>query len=89
MPLTVGGGVRAIADIRKLLLLDADKVSIKLRPRSTIRISWQKPPISSATSASWFPSMPTPPHPSPGPGQYERLEIYTHGGRQREPASMP
>lgn len=28
MPLTVGGGVRAIADIRKLLLAGADKVSI-------------------------------------------------------------
>ena len=28
MPVTVGGGVRAIADIRKLLLCGADKVSI-------------------------------------------------------------
>lgn len=28
MPLTVGGGVRAVADIRKLLLAGADKVSI-------------------------------------------------------------
>src|SRR6201997_4498442 len=28
MPLTVGGGVRAIEDIRKLLLAGADKVSI-------------------------------------------------------------
>src|ERR1044072_7211582 len=28
MPLTVGGGVRAIADIRRLLLAGADKVSI-------------------------------------------------------------
>lgn len=28
MPLTVGGGVRAVADIRKLLLCGADKVSI-------------------------------------------------------------
>src|ERR1700730_5915729 len=29
MPLTVGGGVRTIEDIRKLLLAGADKVSIK------------------------------------------------------------
>jgi cyclase len=28
MPLTVGGGVRAVEDIRKLLLAGADKVSI-------------------------------------------------------------
>ena len=28
MPLTVGGGVRTVADIRKLLLAGADKVSI-------------------------------------------------------------
>ena len=36
MPLTVGGGVRQIADVRKLLLAGADKVSINttavLRP---------------------------------------------------------
>ena len=31
MPLTVGGGVRANEDIRKLLLAGADKVSIKDR----------------------------------------------------------
>src|ERR1700723_2627223 len=32
MPLTVGGGVRSVDDIRKLLLAGADKVSINTAP---------------------------------------------------------
>lgn len=57
MPLTVGGGVRQVADIRKLLLAGADKVSINTAAVKT-RNSLPKLPTSSATSASSLPSTP-------------------------------
>jgi hypothetical protein len=52
MPLTVGGGVRTVEDIRKLLLAGADKVSINTAAVKPIPISSPRPPRSSATSAS-------------------------------------
>jgi cyclase len=57
MPLTVGGGVRTVADIRKLLLAGADKVSINTAAVNA-RISLPKQPTSSATSALSLPSTP-------------------------------
>jgi Histidine biosynthesis protein len=56
MPLTVGGGVRSIADIRSLLLAGGDKVSINT---AAIR-SWSpKPRANSAPNALSSPSMPS------------------------------
>ena len=53
MPLTVGGGVRTLDDIRKLLLAGADKVSINTAAVSTTRNSSREAARrSSATSAS-------------------------------------
>lgn len=56
IPLTVGGGVRSVQDIRNLLNAGADKVSINtaavFNPSSSAR-----PPTASARSASWSPSM--------------------------------
>lgn len=77
MPLTVGGGVRAVADIRKLLLAGADKVSINSAAvnnpdfvaeaadkfgNQCIVVSIDAKKVSAA-------------------GETNRWEIFTHGGR--------
>tara|TARA_R110000868_G_scaffold2809_12_gene19415 strand:+ start:8432 stop:9190 length:759 start_codon:yes stop_codon:yes gene_type:complete len=75
MPLTVGGGVRTVDDVRKLLLAGADKVSINtaavVRPEF-IREAAEKfgnQCIVVAIDAKEV-----------GPGKWE---IFTHGGRTR------
>ena len=73
MPLTVGGGVRAVEDIRKLLLAGADKVSINTaavhRPEFVGEAAekFGSQCIVVAIDAK-----------STAPGRYE---IFTHGGR--------
>jgi len=77
MPLTVGGGVRAVGDIRKLLLAGADKVSINSAAvnnpdfvaeaadkfgNQCIVVSIDAKKVSAA-------------------GEADRWEIFTHGGR--------
>jgi cyclase len=74
IPLTVGGGVREVGDVRKLLNAGADKVSIntaelerpELVERAACRFGSQA--IVVAIDAR-----------SAGPG---RWEVYTHGGRK-------
>jgi len=74
IPLTVGGGVRSVEDVRKLLNAGADKVSINtaavedpaLVPRAAARFGSQAIVIAIDARAS-------------GPG---RWEVYTHGGRK-------
>tara|TARA_R110000868_G_scaffold80384_2_gene228396 strand:+ start:16850 stop:17608 length:759 start_codon:yes stop_codon:yes gene_type:complete len=75
MPLTVGGGVRTVEDVRKLLLAGADKVSINtaavVRPEF-VREAAEKfgnQCIVVAIDAKEV-----------GPGKWE---IFTHGGRTR------
>ena len=75
MPLTVGGGVRTVEDIRKLLLAGADKVSINTaavhHPEFVAEASerFGAQCIVVAIDAK-----------STGPGKWE---IFTHGGRER------
>ena len=75
MPLTVGGGVRTLEDIRKLLLAGADKVSINtaaVKDPDFVRRAAEKfgsQCIVVAVDAK-----------SVGRGKYE---IFTHGGRKR------
>lgn len=72
MPLTVGGGVRSIDDVRKLLLAGADKVSIntaavahpELVEEASRKFGSQC--IVVAVDAKWMGS---------------RYEVFTHGGR--------
>src|SRR3954467_14214209 len=78
MPVTVGGGVRTVEDIRKLLLAGADKVSINTaavkKPRF-VREAAEKfgdQCIVVAIDAKRVSA----------PGERERWEIFTHGGRQ-------
>ncbi|MCA3562192.1 MAG: imidazole glycerol phosphate synthase subunit HisF [Aestuariivirga sp.] len=73
MPLTVGGGVRTLEDIRKLLLAGADKVSINsaaVASRDFVRKAAEKfgsQCVVVAIDAKFM---------SPG-----KWEIFTHGGR--------
>ncbi|HEX8167920.1 MAG TPA: imidazole glycerol phosphate synthase subunit HisF [Beijerinckiaceae bacterium] len=77
MPLTVGGGVRTVEDIRRLLLAGADKVSINTaavnRPEF-VREAAEKfgdQCIVVAVDAKKVSR----------PGERDRWEIFTHGGR--------
>ncbi|MCC0038997.1 MAG: imidazole glycerol phosphate synthase subunit HisF [Brucellaceae bacterium] len=78
MPLTVGGGVRAVADIRKLLLAGADKVSI-----NTAAV---KNPAFVAEAADKFGNqcivVAIDAKRVSGAGETARWEIFTHGGRE-------
>jgi cyclase len=77
MPLTVGGGVRTVEDIRKLLASGADKVSINtaaVARREFVKEAAEKfgdQCIVVAIDAKRVSK----------PGQPERWEIFTHGGR--------
>jgi cyclase len=78
MPLTVGGGVRTVADIRKLLLAGADKVSI-----NTAAVN--KPDFV-AEAADKFGNqcivVAIDAKKVSQPGETDRWEIFTHGGRK-------
>lgn len=73
MPLTVGGGVRTLEDIRKLLLAGADKVSINsaaVADRQFVKAAAEK--FGSQCIVVAIDAKET----APG-----RFEIFTHGGR--------
>jgi cyclase len=74
MPLTVGGGVRTIEDIRSLLLAGADKVSIMtaaVQNRDFVRVAAEK--FGNQCIVVAIDAKQT----SPG-----KWEIFTHGGRK-------
>jgi cyclase len=77
MPLTVGGGVRTVEDIRKLLEAGADKVSINtaaVKDRQLVRAASEKfgaQCIVVAIDAKQVSQ----------PGEPDRWEVFTHGGR--------
>jgi cyclase len=78
MPLTVGGGVRTVADIRALLSSGADKVSINtaaVERRTFVREAAEKfgdQCIVVAVDAKKVSQ----------PGEKDHWEIFTHGGRK-------
>jgi imidazole glycerol-phosphate synthase subunit HisF len=78
MPLTVGGGVRSVADIRKLLLAGADKVSI-----NTAAVN---DPAFVARAADKFGNqcivVAIDAKKTSAQRESDRWEIFTHGGRQ-------
>ena len=77
IPLTVGGGVRAVDDVRRLLNAGADKVSINTaaveRPRLVAEAA--------ARYGSQCIVVAIDARRAPGPGA-PRWEVYTHGGRR-------
>jgi len=80
MPLTVGGGVRVVEDIRRLLLAGADKVSINTaavhRPEF-VREGAQKFGAQCIVVAIDAKEV------ERGPDGEQRWEVFTHGGRNR------
>ena len=86
MPLTVGGGVRSVGDIRKLLASGADKVSINtaaVARRGFVKEAAEK--FGEHMSALWSRSTA---QKVSTPGRAGPLEIFTHGGRNPT-SSMP
>lgn len=78
MPLTVGGGVREVADIRSLLLAGADKVSINtaaVKNPDFVREAADKFGNQCIVVAIDAKRVSAPDEP-------ERFEIFTHGGRE-------
>ena len=76
MPLTVGGGVRTVDDIRKLLLAGADKVSINtaaVKDREFVRAASEKFGSQCIVIAIDAKRVSTDPL---------KWEIFTHGGRE-------
>ncbi|MEQ1696319.1 MAG: imidazole glycerol phosphate synthase subunit HisF [Hyphomicrobiaceae bacterium] len=78
MPLTVGGGVRVVEDIRKLLEAGADKVSINsaaVNRRAFVREAAEKFGAQCVVVAIDAKKVSL-------PGARDRWEIFTHGGRK-------
>jgi cyclase len=78
MPLTVGGGVRGLEDIRNLLLAGADKVSINsaaVADRRIVRAAAEKFGAQCVVVAIDAKQVSK-------PGEPPRWEIFTHGGRR-------
>lgn len=78
MPLTVGGGVRAVEDIRRLLEAGADKVSINtaaVNRREFVREGSEKFGAQCIVVAIDAKNV-------SGAGEANRWEIFTHGGRK-------
>ncbi len=78
MPLTVGGGVRTIDDIRKLLEAGADKVSINTAAvfnRQFVKEASEKFGAQCIVVAIDAKKV-------SGPNEADRWEIFTHGGRK-------
>jgi cyclase len=79
MPLTVGGGVRTLDDIRNLLLAGADKTSINsaaVADRRFVQAAAEKFGSQCVVVAIDAKQVATP------PGAPPRWEIFTHGGRR-------
>ena len=82
MPLTVGGGVRTVEDIRNLLLAGADKVSINtaaVADRALRRARGGKIRRPVHRGGDRCPAR-------LGDGEAPRWEIFTHGGRKADRA---
>jgi cyclase len=83
MPLTVGGGVRKLDDVRKLLEAGADKVSINtaaVKDRDFVRAAAEKFGAQCIVVAIDAKRV------AAGKARGPRFEIFTHGGR--EPTGM-
>src|ERR1700752_4922748 len=77
MPLTVGGGVRTVEDIRKLLASGADKVSINTA--AVVRRGFVKEAAEKFGAQCIVVAIDAKRVSKPGEG--DRWEIFTHGGR--------
>ena len=80
MPLTIGGGVRTVEDVRALLLAGADKVSDQFRRRGATPTSWRGRRTGSASQCIVVGDR----RQDRRAGQHRgrRWEVFTHGGRR-------
>ncbi|MFN0265138.1 imidazole glycerol phosphate synthase subunit HisF [Tepidamorphus sp. 3E244] len=78
MPLTVGGGVRTVEDIRKLLTAGADKVSIN----TAAVLDWQFVARAAEKFGEQCIVVAIDAKRVSGEGEAARWEIFTHGGRK-------
>jgi len=76
LPLTVGGGVRAVEDVRKLLLAGADKVGINTAAVSDPDL------VRRASDAFGAQAIVVAVDARRRPGLEGQWEVYTHGGRK-------
>ncbi len=78
IPLTVGGGVRTVEDVRRLLNAGADKISVNSSAISNPQL------VSDATAryGSQCIVVAIDAKRSTAPGEPSRWEVYTHGGRK-------
>jgi imidazole glycerol-phosphate synthase subunit HisF len=79
MPVTVGGGVRAVEDVRALMLAGADKVSINtaaVKDRAIVGRAAEKFGAQAIVVAIDAKKV-------SAPGKSDAWEIFTHGGRNR------
>ena len=81
IPLTVGGGVRSVDDVRALLLAGADKVSFNSAAVAN--------PDVVAANASWLPSTPKPPPPANGRSSPTAVERQLASTRSPSRAPSP
>ena len=77
IPLAVGGGIRSVADARRILLSGADKVSRQHRRRPPSRADHRTQPANSARRPWSWPST----RAVTAPAQWH---VYTRGGRDDE-----
>ena len=90
MPLTVGGGVRSLQDVRDLLNAGADKVSIMTAAvENPDLVSECAVKIGSANLVLAIDARRVPPSEPQASGEVMRWEVCTHGGRRptRSPGS--
>ena len=85
IPLTVGGGVRTVDDVRRLLNAGADKVSINTAAVANPRARSRRLGTSTARSASSSRSTPS----ARADGDAAGWEVYTPRRPQRTPGSTP
>jgi cyclase len=83
MPLTVGGGVRTVEDIRRLLTSGADKVSINTAAVTRRQFVAEGADKFGAQCIVVAIDAKRVSGPSLGPGEAPRWEVFTHGGRNQ------
>jgi len=76
IPLTVGGGVRSVADVRRLLNAGADKVSINTTAVENPQV------VADAAGRYGSQCIVVAIDAKRVPGERSRWEVYTHGGRR-------
>jgi imidazoleglycerol phosphate synthase cyclase subunit len=88
MPLTIGGGVRTVEDVRALLLAGADKVSFNSAAVADPDVVAARPTASGRNASSW-PSTPRPWNPAGGRSSPTAAAAPRASTRWRSPARWP